>query len=77
MPPLTLTDSEMTLLLELSAPIEPSLRADFLRTVASELEASRRVGAIGEGAIHRIARQIQRRFWEPPRFREGEPARRA
>lgn len=35
-----------------------------------------KAGAIGEGAVHRLARTIQRKYWEPPQFREGEPARR-
>jgi hypothetical protein len=67
--PLELSDAEMSLLTELAAPIDQRLRPDFLRAVAVELEA--RPSAIGEGAIHRIARQVQRQFWEPPHFGEG------
>jgi hypothetical protein len=51
--PLELNDNEMTLLLSLSAPIDQSLRPEFLRAVAVELEA--RPAAIGEGAIHRMS----------------------
>jgi hypothetical protein len=54
--PLELSDNEMALLTELAAPIDQRLRQDFLRAVAVELEA--RPSAIGEGAIHRIARQV-------------------
>jgi hypothetical protein len=67
--PLELSDNEMALLTELAAPIDRRLRPDFLRAVAVELEA--RPSAIGEGAIHRIARQVQRQFWQPPQFGEG------
>ena len=66
--PLELNDSEMALLTELAQPIDQRLRHDFLRAVAAELEA--RPAAIGEGAVHRIARAVQRRFWEPPQLSE-------
>jgi hypothetical protein len=67
--PLELSDAEMTLQTELAAPIDQRLRQDFLREVAVKLEAH--PSAIGEGAIHRIARQVQREFWQPPQFGEG------
>jgi hypothetical protein len=67
--PLELSDAEMTLQTELAAPIDQRLRQDFLREVAVKLEAHPSV--IGEGAIHRIARQVQREFWQPPQFGEG------
>jgi hypothetical protein len=66
--PLELNDAEMSLLTELAAPIQQSLRPEFLRAVATELEAQRSSGAIGEGAIHRIARTVQRQFWTPPQL---------
>jgi hypothetical protein len=68
--PLELSDAEMTLLTELAAPINQNLRQDFLRAVAVELEA-RPTTAIGEGEIHRVARRVQRQFWQPPHFGEG------
>jgi hypothetical protein len=69
--PLKLNDSEMSLLLTLSAPIDQRLRPDFLRAVAVELETRQVAGGIGEGAIHRVARTVQRQFWQPPAFGEG------
>jgi hypothetical protein len=77
MPPLQLNDEEMTVLLDLSAPIDHRLRPDFLREVAAELEAQRQAGEIGEGSVHRVARQIQRRYFDPPQGLEGRPAHRA
>ena len=68
--PLELSDAEMTLLTELAAPIDQRLRQDFLRAVAVELEA-RSATAIGEGEIHRVARRVQRQFWQSPEFGEG------
>ena len=67
--PLELSDAEMTLLTELAAPINQDLQQDFLRAVAVELEAH--PSAIGEGEIHRVARRIQRQFWQPLQFGEG------
>jgi hypothetical protein len=54
----------MDLLLTLAAPIEQRRRDQFLREVAAELEASGQAG--GAGAVHRIGRVVQRRFWDPP-----------
>jgi hypothetical protein len=66
MPPLELNDSEMSMLLTLSAPIDQRLRPQFLQEVAAELEAKRQTGEIGEGLVHRVARVVQRRFFDPP-----------
>jgi hypothetical protein len=64
MPPLHLSDEEMTLLLELSRPIDQRHREQFLVEVAQEIEASGHVS--GPGAVHRVGRVVQRRFWDPP-----------
>ena len=77
MPPLHLNDEEMTVLLTLAGPIEQRLRPQFLQEVAAELEAKRQAGEIGEGSMHRLARTIQRKYFEPPQLGEGETARRA
>ena len=69
--PLQFSDEEMTLLLELSQPIEHHLRPQFLATVAAEIET--RGQADGPGLVHRVARQVQRKFWDPPQFRESGP----
>ena len=64
--PLELND--VSLLTELAAPIDQRRRHEFMQAVAAELE-TRPSTAIGEGAIHRIARQVQRQFWQPPQNR--------
>ena len=73
MPPLQLNEEEMIVLLSLAEPIEQHRRPQFLQEVAAELEARRQAGEIGEGVVHRVARALQRRFWDPPQFRESEP----
>jgi hypothetical protein len=67
--PLSLSNDEMDLLRALSAPLDPGRRGDFLQEVARRLETT---SAIGPGAVHRIARGVQREFWDPPPdLREG------
>ena len=64
--PLQLNDEEMSVLMSLAGPIDQQRRPQFLQEVAQELEAKRQAGEIGEGSVHRLARQIQRRFFDPP-----------
>jgi hypothetical protein len=66
LPPLELNDSEMSMLLTLSAPIDQRLRPQFLQEVAQELEASGQAGR--PGAVHRVGRTVQRRFSDPPQL---------
>ena len=72
MPPLQLNDEEMNVLLTLAGAIDQQLRPQFLQEVAQELEAKRQAGEIGEGSVHRLARQIQRRFFDPPQLGENK-----
>ena len=73
--PLSLTTEEMDLLLTLAAPIDQRQRDQFLQEVAAELEASGQAG--GPGAVHRIGRVVQRRFWDPPQLPNASKAARA
>jgi hypothetical protein len=66
MPPLHFSDEEKDLLLTLAQPIDQRRRTEFLQAVAQELDASGQAGAVGIGSVHRVAAQVQRRFWEPP-----------
>jgi hypothetical protein len=66
--PLQLNDEEMNVLLSLAQPIEQRRRPQFLQEVAAELEAKRQVGEVGEGLVHRLARAIQRKYWDPPQI---------
>jgi hypothetical protein len=70
--PLHLSDEEMDLLLSLAAPIEQHLRTEFLTAVAAELETSGQPGAVGIGSVHRVARAVQRRFFDPPQLGESK-----
>ena len=71
--PLQLSDTEMAALMDLARPLDPAQRPQFLEAVAAELEVKRQAGEIGEGSVHRAARTVQRRFFDPPQL---PPARR-
>lgn len=75
--PLALTTEEMDLLLALAGPIDQQRRPQFLQEVAQEFEAKRQAGEIGEGLVHRLARQIQRRFFDPAQLPNASPRARA
>ena len=68
--PLALTTEEMDLLLTLAAPIDQRLRTEFLTAVAAELEAASAQTGVGPGlgGVHRVARTVQRRFFDPPQL---------
>jgi hypothetical protein len=70
--PLSLSTEEMDLLLELAAPINQRQRDQFLHEVAAELEANGQAGAVGIGSVHRVARTVQRRFFDPPVLGESK-----
>ena len=64
--PLQLSDDEMSVLLSLAGPLDQQRRPQFLQEVAQELGAKRQAGEIGEGLVHRLARSIQRKYFDPP-----------
>ena len=58
MPPLALSDEEMTLIRTAAEAVPRAQRDDFLRRVAAELE-QRQPGELGVGLVARIARALQ------------------
>ena len=74
--PLSLSTEEMDLLLSLAVPIEQHLRTEFLTAVAAELEANGQSGTVGIGSVHRVARTVQRRFFDPPQLPNASKAAR-
>jgi hypothetical protein len=70
--PIAFSDEEKDLLLALAQPIDQRRRTEFLQAVAAQLETSGQAGAVGIGSVHRIAAQVQRRFWEPPELGESK-----
>jgi hypothetical protein len=68
--PLSFSDDEITAIMRLAEPVPIENRAAFFEAIAAELAAN---GAeVGPGAIHRVARSLQRRFVEPPPISAGK-----
>ena len=59
MPPLSLSDEELSLLRTLAEPVAYGRRREFLQEVAAELANCPQPGP---GATHRVARDVQRRY---------------
>ena len=65
MPPLKLSDDELSQIMLACQPLEPSRRAGFLQAVAASLQSC---GEIGPGSVHRAIVAAQREFFDPPEF---------
>jgi hypothetical protein len=85
MPPLSLSDKELSLLRSLAEPLAYGQRRAFLQAVALELANCTQPGP---GVTYRVARDVQRRYVltsqrvapereSAPQFLDGQPARRA
>jgi hypothetical protein len=59
-----LTNDELDQVLPLAFPMAPSCRSDFLEAIEHALSAH---ATRGPGLVHRLARDLQRGFLEPPR----------
>jgi hypothetical protein len=64
MTPICLTDAELAEVMAAARPLAPHVRNAFLEAVASEL--GRLGGEAGLGTVHRVCRQLQRQFFDPP-----------
>jgi hypothetical protein len=61
-----LTDAERAVLDNLAAPIDGARRPEFRASVERAIEAAD-PATVGEGSLHRTAREILLRgFWDPP-----------
>lgn len=71
MPPLALSDEQLTCIMRLAAPLPPVDRAQFLTEVAAKLaECPQELR--GDGTVARIGAEIQKRYWRPPSFSAGK-----
>jgi hypothetical protein len=63
MPPVRLTDDELTAVFAAAAPLPIECRDAFLQEVAQSLAAC---PVIGPGSVYRAAAEVQARYWSPP-----------
>jgi hypothetical protein len=68
-PPLALSDAQLTTIMQLSRPLLPAQRIAFLEMLAARLDGRRE---LGDGAIYRLCRELQREHFDPPQFLSGD-----
>jgi hypothetical protein len=62
--PIQLSDSQLEQILHAAAPLARSDRSAFLTDVAAALGGQ----ALGDGAVFRVVRDVQERYFRPPEF---------
>jgi len=67
--PRALSDSELTTIMAACRPLNPADRDAFLHSVAAALGG---LPQLGDGAVSRVCRDIQSRYWQPPEL-DGRP----
>jgi hypothetical protein len=72
MPPIRLSDEQMSALLAASHPLPPDSRSAFLEHCAREIA---RLPMVGDGVLHRVIMQVQREYFDPPDLSAGAPSR--
>jgi hypothetical protein len=73
--PVALTDAQMMAILAAAAPLAAHDRNPFLLEVAQLLQA---LPEVGDGALHRVIMQVQRKHFDPPETDErAQPHSRA
>jgi hypothetical protein len=65
--PIHLSDSQLEQILRAAAPLAPNERSAFLADVAAALHGQAR----GDGAVFRVIREIQKRYFRPPELTPG------
>jgi hypothetical protein len=72
--PVRLSDAQMSAIFAASHPLPPASRSAFLADVAVALS---RLPEVGDGVVHRVIMDVQRRYFDPPEsgreWRQGCP----
>lgn len=68
MTPVRLTDDQMSAVLAASHPLPADCRSDFLPDVARTIAE---LPEVGDGSLHRIVVEVQRRYFDPPCSDDG------
>jgi hypothetical protein len=72
--PLALSDSQITTVMGLARPLSPDQRSRFLEMLAAKLSGQLE---LGDGAIYRLCRDLQRELFSPPAFDRDNGASRS
>jgi hypothetical protein len=73
-PPLALTDAQITTVMQLSRPLLPAQRVAFLEMVAAKLNGQRE---LGDGTLYQICRELQKQLLSAPVELRGRPRKSA
>jgi hypothetical protein len=60
---LALSDSQLEIVMAAAHPLRPDARSRFLAAVAARLAGA---GELGDGAVSRACRELQRAYFDPP-----------
>ena len=63
--PIALSDAQMSAVFAASHPLPPDRRSAFLEDVALEIS---KLPMVGDGVLHRVIMDCQRRHFDPPDF---------
>jgi limonene-1,2-epoxide hydrolase len=72
--PISLTDAELTAIMDAARPLQPRDRDRFLRQIAEALVS---MPVRGPGNVHRAIRAVWREYFDVPDLRSDEPRSRA
>jgi len=72
--PISLTDAELTAIMDACRPLQPRDRDQFLRAAA---QAIAELPEVGPGSVHRVITDLQRRYFVAPDLRVDEARSRA
>ena len=72
--PISLTDDELTVVMNAARVLPIADRDPFLREVAAALATQ---PVLGPGIVSRVCREVQQRLWCAPDLRTDEPRSRA
>jgi hypothetical protein len=67
MPPIRLSDAELTAVFNAARPLAHDVRDAFLQHVAEALSTC---SEIGPGTVHRVCATAQRKFFDPPELED-------
>jgi hypothetical protein len=63
MPPIKLSDDELSAVMQAARPIAVNRRDAFLQQVATALQTC---GEVGPGVVYRVIAEVQRAHFDPP-----------
>jgi hypothetical protein len=69
MPPLALSDDQLTTILRTAQPIAPDLRPAYLEAIAEALRGRE----LGDGLVGRTCAELQKKFFDPPIIEKVPP----